>query len=125
MNKKELLIRNSNYGSGGYGNNHYHVEPEFEFSTVYDDKILYLKYKQENAGAIFIERQMTDNKELFSNFKIYWNKVQDAIGYNIYKGANENSLEHYMSVKSTFYNEVNIKSNNNYYYKIVPIFKRS
>lgn len=123
MNKKELLLRNSNYGGGVYGNNHY--QTEFEFNNVSDDKIIYLKYKQENAGAIFIERQMTDNKELFSNFRIYWNKVQDAIGYNIYKGANENSLELYTSVKSTFYNEVNIKSNNNYFYKIVPIFKRS
>lgn len=123
MNKKDLLFRNSNYGSGVYGNNEYSKEPEFNFNTEYDNKIIYLKYRQENAGAIFLERQMTDNKELFSNFKIHWNKVNNAIGYNIYKGANENSLELYVSVKNNYYNEVNIKPNNNYFYKIIPIFK--
>ncbi|MGL5709409.1 MAG: hypothetical protein ACRCW9_01010 [Cetobacterium sp.] len=125
MNKKELLLRNLKYGNGVYGNNHYPNEPSFNFNTLTEDKILYVKYKQENQGALFLERQMTDNKELYSNFKIYWNIVQDAIGYNIYKGANENSLELYMSVKENYYNEVNLKQNNSYFYKIVPLFKKN
>lgn len=121
---KELLFRNIIYGDSNYNAYHYPAPKQFPFETKEDNSILFLKYDLISTSSIYIEKQLTNDKNKFSGIEMKWNPVANAIGYYVYKGANENSLEKTFVTKSNKFTDTSIKNNNNYFYKIVPIFKK-
>lgn len=124
-NKKQMLFRNIAYGDSNYGTHHYNYkENDYAFETKENNSILYLKYDLISPGSIYLEKEITNDKNKFSGLSMKWNPVKDAIGYYIYKGANENSLEKTFITKSNKFVDMQLRTNDKYFYKIVPIFKK-